>query len=291
MEISIKHGQQPNGQQSTARVAKCQRASRSHKRRGFTLIELLIVISIIALLAAILFPAFRGARESARRASCASNLKQVGLGIMQYSQDYDERLPGAVSNAAGSGQLGGWAYYTSYDTSTYTANFDMGKGSIYPYVKSTQIFVCPSDTAGRLSGNSYALNSCTMTADAGPGKDAVSFAAGKSLAAFSSTSNMLYGAEEVLRWTLKQEAMWKTSTDDGYLQYGAGGDGSEFADNGNSAAYNNPISSRHVTGINQGLLASEGGSNILFLDGHVKFTRISAVDSQKLRTGGTGVCD
>lgn len=63
-------------------------------KKGFTLIELLVVIAIIAILAAILFPVFARARENARRASCQSNLKQIGLGILQYAQDYDERYPG-----------------------------------------------------------------------------------------------------------------------------------------------------------------------------------------------------
>lgn len=62
-------------------------------RRGFTLVEILIVISIIALLAMILFPAFSRARENARRTSCASNLKQLSLGMIQYAQDYNEFLP------------------------------------------------------------------------------------------------------------------------------------------------------------------------------------------------------
>ncbi|RYG53119.1 DUF1559 domain-containing protein, partial [bacterium] len=61
-------------------------------RKAFTLIELLVVIAIIAILAAILFPVFGRARENARRSSCQSNLKQIGLGIMQYTQDYDERI-------------------------------------------------------------------------------------------------------------------------------------------------------------------------------------------------------
>src|SRR5437763_14432141 len=79
---------------------------------GFTLIELLVVIAIIAILAAILFPVFARARENARRASCQSNQKQLGLGFLQYAQDYDERLPFHQN----------WA------------------PQIYPYVKSTQIY-------------------------------------------------------------------------------------------------------------------------------------------------------
>ncbi len=62
-------------------------------RAGFTLIELLVVIAIIAILAAILFPVFASARENARKSACLSNMKQVGLGVMQYVQDYDERMP------------------------------------------------------------------------------------------------------------------------------------------------------------------------------------------------------
>ena len=62
-------------------------------KKAFTLIELLVVIAIIAILAAILFPVFAQAREKARQTSCLSNLKQIGLGLMMYTQDYDETYP------------------------------------------------------------------------------------------------------------------------------------------------------------------------------------------------------
>src|SRR5690606_22496929 len=93
--------------------------------KAFTLIELLVVIAIISLLAAILFPVFGRARENARRSSCQSNLKQIGLGIMQYTQDWDEMFP--AGNDTGSGM--GWVAPTM------------------PYLKSRQIFVCPSDSS------------------------------------------------------------------------------------------------------------------------------------------------
>lgn len=90
--------------------------------QAFTLIELLVVIAIIAILAAILFPVFARARESARRASCQSNLKQIALGTLQYSQDYDERMPTRTSG-----------------------NIDIHV-KLQPYIKSIQVFRCPSQS-------------------------------------------------------------------------------------------------------------------------------------------------
>lgn len=105
--------------------------------RGFTLIELLVVIAIIAILAAILFPVFARAREQARRATCQSNLKQLGLAVMQYTQDYDERMPSG-RNGDAVNCLSGDACYTNW-------TFD-----IYPYVKSSGVFVCPDNSEPRV---------------------------------------------------------------------------------------------------------------------------------------------
>jgi len=103
--------------------------SLSKRQNAFTLIELLVVIAIIAILAAILFPVFARARENARRSSCQSNLKQIGLGVFQYIQDYDEKFPMAVTGNASQFPIG-WA------------------DSIQPYLKSTQIYQCPSESTG-----------------------------------------------------------------------------------------------------------------------------------------------
>jgi prepilin-type N-terminal cleavage/methylation domain-containing protein/prepilin-type processing-associated H-X9-DG protein len=119
-------------------------------RFAFTLIELLVVIAIIAILASILFPVFARARENARRASCQSNLKQIGLGILMYVQDYDEKYPMlwyGTSNPS----------VPQTEPRTPGAEFKEGDGGygvldnyitwmdlIYPYTKSVQVFRCPS---------------------------------------------------------------------------------------------------------------------------------------------------
>ena len=116
----------------------------AERRRGFTLIELLIVISIISSLAAILFPVFARARENARRASCMSNVKQMALAFMQYTQDYDERLPlyQRCSTQQPVGGIRGWNNSVSCPGAGQAAH--PWNNQIQPYLKSTQIFNCPS---------------------------------------------------------------------------------------------------------------------------------------------------
>jgi len=113
------------------------RSRRGPARGGFTLIELLIVIAIISLLAAILFPAFAAVRGQARRTSCGNNLLQIGLGISQYIQDNDSVFPGAAS----------------FD---YTGPVQMVGGltsEIQPYIKNTQLLHCPEDPVQDSSGD------------------------------------------------------------------------------------------------------------------------------------------
>ena len=104
------------------------------RRKGFTLIELLVVIAIIAILAAILFPVFARAREKARQSSCLSNVKQIGLAILAYVQDYDETYSAL--------------YY--YPVNATANNCVYWFHKVTPYIKNVQLFKCPS-----VSGTSF----------------------------------------------------------------------------------------------------------------------------------------
>jgi prepilin-type N-terminal cleavage/methylation domain-containing protein/prepilin-type processing-associated H-X9-DG protein len=116
---------------------------RPPRRRGFTLIELLVVIAIIAILAAILFPVFAQARDSARQSTCLSNEKQLGTGLMMYAQDYDENLPS-------------WPY--GKNDIRQSPIFKSGWGysvwvpALMPYVKNEGVFACPN---GPRTGTSF----------------------------------------------------------------------------------------------------------------------------------------
>jgi prepilin-type N-terminal cleavage/methylation domain-containing protein/prepilin-type processing-associated H-X9-DG protein len=219
---------------------------------GFTLIELLVVIAVIAILAALLFPVFAQAREIARRSGCLSNMKQLGTAVTMYTQDCDEQLPNAMNGFPGVNQPGGWMYYTAFPANETPRSFEAQHGSIYPYVRNDQVFVCPSDAQGRAAGNSYAVNSCAFAMN-------VPLATGKSLAAFGDTASWALVTEEAIGLGDDTGAFLRTnSTDDGYLNYGM-----------------NFLSTRH-----------QEGSNFTFVDGHAKWYRPGRAFAGKLLTGG-----
>lgn len=207
------------------------------RRAGFTLIELLVVIAVISLLAALLFSAFARARENARKTSCLSNLKQLGTGVLLYTQDYDELLPCTTGGNPGTGVAGGWMFYSTFGVAN--GAFDATKGSLFTYVKNRQLYVCPSDSAARRTGNSYAYNAC-LAENAGtlsatwptPG-----FAPGRSLAIYNNAA----------AWMLLAEEDASGSTDDGYM------------------STMNTWTPRHL-----------GGTNLSFLDGHAKFVQVDS---------------
>jgi prepilin-type N-terminal cleavage/methylation domain-containing protein len=120
------------------------RTRRGLTLRGFTLIELLVVIAIISLLAAILFPVFASAREKARQTTCLSNEKQLGTALLQYTQDSDELLPslGDTHDV----NVNGWRTGCSWAS------------CIFPYVKSTGVYLCPDDPTVSLVPGSDAVS-------------------------------------------------------------------------------------------------------------------------------------
>lgn len=222
-----------------------------HPNHGaFTLVELLTAIAIVTLLAALLFPAVARARENGRRASCAANLKQLGLAFTQYCQDTDEKLPLSTDGVAGQGRTGGWTYFENFSSPTV---FKPELGSLFPYTKNAQIYICPSDAEGRSHGQSYASNSCIFEPTVGGSSE------GKNLSHFESVSSWMLLGEE------GSGDPYTASTDDGYILHGI-----------------NLFSKRHFD-----------GSMILYLDGHVRWNLIDnrvAPARDELQTGGTGTC-
>ena len=126
-----------------------QRTHEARRSKGFTIVELLVVIAVIGILAAILFPVFARARENARRASCQSNLKQIGLGLAQYTQDYDETLPTMSATAQGTvsyNSSNNWTAPAAETTRYATSPYQNWIQSIHPYVKSWQLYKCVAAT-------------------------------------------------------------------------------------------------------------------------------------------------
>lgn len=207
--------------------------STRHFRTGFTLIELLVVIAIISLLAAILFPVFSRARENARRAACMSNMKQIGLGLVQYIQDYDDRLPFYGSYSNGSLAPAQGFYFTST-----VPNWNM---QLYPYIKTVQIYSCPSATDSTTeppSGNnnaSYTGNGAVIRWGGGEGP--------LSLMAIPEPSKIIFlheHPERTHRSRLLPERLNATQ----YRYW----------------LRSEPMNSLHF-----------GGANLLYVDGHVKW--------------------
>jgi len=229
---------------------------------GFTLIELLIVIAIMSLLSAILFPVFGRARENARRSSCQSNMKQIGLAMAQYSADCDDQIPtGVIVGTVAYGR--GWA------------------GQIVSYIKNPEVFQCPDDTSLPSGGGgalmvSYGLN-MDLTFVSGspyPGPDAkmAALSAPSKTVMFEETANTYAFVDYTfsgctycgINETTSPSAQGAASI----YPYGNFETGQLGGRARNASSYIEPDTGRHFD-----------GSNFLLADGHVKWLPGSSVSS------------
>lgn len=236
--------------------SRSRRVSSAASHSAFTLIELLVVIAIIAILAAILFPVFAQAREKARQSSCLSNLKQIGLGLMQYTQDYDETVVPNDNGPSWSNNPQSW--------------IDM----LRPYIKGDGIFVCPSSSDDErdhifLDSTkpvfSYAINNVYWT---DPVNQIFEKSAPRTLARIEDSSGTVFCGDSKRDLTVTVSTQWGFQvTGDTYFP-----------------STNPPTlgtSSRQ-----QGLFVARhnGGSNYTFFDGHAKWMRMETV-AQKNAAG------
>lgn len=263
-----------------------RRAGLNQAHRAFTLIELLVVIAIIAILAAMLFPVFARARETARRASCASNLKQIGLGAMMYIQDNDERmmLPWTSGYADG--------YYQAIWADSLPKS----------YIKSKQILICPSfkdssvpsqsvyGTSAAYYQTTYGYNALYLAPDTGcaAGIDSAgNNAVGGSCANYSSSGGALAPYATPITLSQADEPSNTLMISESTI-YNAGGggwvSGYYYVKPPSKWTGYNPANSATWSSDSFGRLWARHNEtlNVLYLDGHVKAMRMDALRDQDI---------
>jgi prepilin-type N-terminal cleavage/methylation domain-containing protein/prepilin-type processing-associated H-X9-DG protein len=223
----------------------------ARRTSGFTLIELLVVIAIIAILAAILFPVFAQAREKARQAACLNNTKQLGLGIMQYIQDYDETYPPGGFSASGLGPE--------------MLAIDRWYKTVAPYTRNTMIRACPSAKVQVVSTTTYGTNYgihgdiCRFGALGGLPASDIQNSAGTLLLADAQTVNLA----TVNR---TDSTTWLTAETNSLVDWDV--KGLRFALNGSYFTTTNSSNARWPSP------RHSGGTNIAYCDGHSKWMKI-----------------
>ncbi len=241
---------------------------RTRKAQGFTLIELLVVIAIIAILASILFPVFARARENARRTSCSSNLKQFGLAMMQYVQDYDETYPNAIGTVGAAPPGGAWNMGSAAGFNKWA-----WQQLLYPYHKNLQIFRCPSglnhSNFNYPTYGNYGANNQIITAETLPARklSAITAPAGTYAIMDAGTWSVAPGRADPTNSG--------TSSNFGNFIPGIGKLGSACAIAGNvyDVLQDDCLKGRHFEGV-----------NMAFADGHVKWLKTDVVSTEARKT-------
>ncbi|MGI4792399.1 MAG: DUF1559 domain-containing protein [Janthinobacterium lividum] len=260
------------------------------RRTGFTLIELLVVIAIIAILAAILFPVFQSVRENARRTTCASNLKQIGLGVIQYLQDSEETYPPTVTEREGpldateNSDVTALTYSIRGRLAGYVPKGSATDGSVWkdpdgtPWAGvSTGAAGVPSSTAPVVIywANDYGLNvNENRGAATGPGVSTAAYFAANPTFGFN---------DSVILASVQAPASFLIATD-AARQDGALGRGSltpQYLDPATGAAtsYDTTTGTTFAAKANQAAVSPRHrkGFNALYSDGHVKYKQVQQI--------------
>jgi len=221
------------------------------RRRAFTLIELLVVIAIIAILAAILFPVFAQARESARRTMCLSNTKQIGSAMQMYVQDYDETTPSVIHYSGHNDDPDFWVI-------------------IQPYVKNVQMFYCPDRTEWAMPTG----DDCSGQEAFNPQQRCIGYGYNWSI-----LSNSRLGL-------IQQRINFNYGALRGYIEAGvplaailAPADMFAYGDTGDNPRYticSNYIFQYYVNATRTGEMRHGGSLNMAFVDGHAKSVHFKA---------------
>lgn len=239
--------------------------------KAFTLIEILVVMAIIGILAAILFPVFARVRENARRTSCASNMKQLSLSVMQYAMDNDGKL------------MAYWGWSSS--PPGYTSDWNRFS-PIEPYIKDWAVVFCPS-AAGNYAllrdasahGSAWAAqygfptdigNGTVIAAVVNVGTEAAPYSNHPTTTSLDSVPNAALTA-------LLGETNYGSETNANYLKYGHGG--TAFGCYGTTL----------VPWLNRDRHLE--GANYAYMDGHVKWLKKETVDRVYALQGVIGITE
>ena len=226
----------------------------------------MVVIAIIAILAAILFPVFARARENARRTSCGSNLKQIGLGLLQYTQDFDEKMPFSFFGTGGDS-----------DSTNYK-----WMDAIFPYVRSEQLFDCPSDSLSPnykfRSGQNYGSYAQNGAYGAG----------GDNQTPPRSSSSYSVSLAQIVQ---ASQTVWATDSNNSADLAKGGSSGGSYGFFWTNAANNPGINPAPGSGYRQLQQIAERHlqtTNVLYCDGHVKSHKLDSLTQTKI-VGGVNV--